>query len=234
MQVIIAASRKLHDAYPYSNGQQSTSFGFSSGSLNSSRPSGFGPAGFGFGQMPSFGHQAPSTIGGMREEYVVSRLRPHISEFVSACFSYLPYFSYISMSPDTPAIPQDQTSSHTQSHAAALQSQHKDKSHPSETFQYLHALTSEVLSQPALTQTSLVPLLLPRLAEEWKAWVDRVDEIVNRQGGMFGKEVVGSWERGLDEFAQVKDNGLDVMRDVRDQWVSKVGWLVGRQPMEEL
>lgn len=138
------------------------------------------------------------------------------------------------MPPDTPAIPQDQTSSHTQSHAAALQSQHKDKSHPSETFQYLHALTSEVLSQPALTQTSLVPLLLPRLAEEWKAWVDRVDEIVNRQGGMFGKEVVGSWERGLDEFAQVKDNGLDVMRDVRDRWVSKVGWLVGRQPMEEL
>lgn len=166
----------------------------------------------------------------MREEYILSRLRPHITDFVNACFSYLPYFSYITTSADT----HGHVPSHTHSHAAALQSQHKDKSHPSETFQYLYALTSEVLSQPTLTQSSLVPLLLPRLADEWKAWVDRVDEAVNQKGGMFGKEAVGSWERGLDEFAQVKGNGLEVMREVRDRWVVKVGWLVGRQPMEEL
>ena len=80
-------------------------------------------------------------------------------------------------------------------------------------------------------------MLVSRLEEEWKAWVDHVDEIVNRQGGMFGRETVATWERGLDDFAQAKDNGMGMMKDIRDRWVTKVGWLVGRQPvhhMEEL
>jgi hypothetical protein len=54
---------------------------------------------------------------------------------------------------------------------------------------------------------------------------------------MFGSETVRSWERGLDEFADHKGpEGVQVMREVRDKWVTKVGWLVGRmgqQPMEE-
>lgn len=99
---------------------------------------------------------------------------------------------------------------------------------------FLAALTSHILSQPPLTRSSLAPLLLPRLSEEWKAWVDRVDQVVNREGGMFGSETVRSWERGLDEYAQAKDNGLEVLRQIRDHWVVKVGWLVGRQAMEEL
>ena len=77
-------------------------------------------------------------------------------------------------------------------------------------------------------------MLVSRLAEEWKAWVDHVDEFVNRQGGMFGRENVTTWERGLDEFAQAKESGMEMMKDIRDRWVSKVGWLVGRQPMEEI
>lgn len=168
----------------------------------------------------------------MREEYVVSRLRPHIHEFVSACFSYLPYFSYVektslSDANKAHAVP------HAESHASALQSQHKDKSHPSETYLFLEALTRQMLSQPALTQANLLPFLIPRLSQEWKAWVDRVDHAVNREGGMFGQENVRSWERGLDQLAQAKGNGIEVMREIRDRWVSRVGWLVGRQPMEE-
>jgi hypothetical protein len=95
-----------------------------------------------------------------------------------------------------------------------------------------------MLSQAPLTQSSLVPLLLPRLSEEWNAWVNRVDEIVNREGGMFGRETVHSWERALDDLADRKDvEGARLLRSVRDSWVSKVGWLVGRtvqHPMEEL
>lgn len=75
---------------------------------------------------------------------------------------------------------------------------------------------------------------MPRLTQEWKAWVERVDQVVNRDGGMFGQEVVRSWESGLDRFADSKGDGVEAMRAIRDQWVSKVGWLVGRQPMEEL
>lgn len=168
----------------------------------------------------------------MREEYILSRLRPHVQDFVSACFSYLPYFSYsesTSLAEPGTAHP----APHVQSHASALQSQHKDKSHPSETFLLLQALTSHIILQPPLTQSALLPQLLPRLLSEWKAWVDRVDHVVNREGGMFGHETVRSWERGLDDLAQAKGSGLEAMRDVRDQWVSRVGWLVGRQQMEE-
>ena len=60
-------------------------------------------------------------------------------------------------------------------------------------------------------------------------WVDRVDELVNRQGGMFGSETVRSWERGLDEMAAADALAVsNEMRSIRDSWVSKVGWLVGR------
>ena len=65
--------------------------------------------------------------------------------------------------------------------------------------------------------------------------MDRVDRVVNREGGMFGQDVVRSWERGLDDFASAatRANGLHPLKEVRDRWVAKVGWLVGRQAMEE-
>jgi hypothetical protein len=74
-----------------------------------------------------------------------------------------------------------------------------------------------------------VPELLPRLKEEWRAWVNQIDEVVNRQAGMFGIETVKGWEKGLDEFALAKGNGLEAFRDLRDNWVNKVGWLVNRR-----
>lgn len=93
-----------------------------------------------------------------------------------------------------------------------------------------------MLSQAPLTQSSLVPLLFPRLRDEWNAWVNRVDDVVNREGGMFGSETVRSWERVLDELAERKEfEGTSILRGVRDLWVSKVGWLIGRtvqHPME--
>lgn len=84
----------------------------------------------------------------------------------------------------------------------------------------------------------LTPLILPRLVTEWKAWLDRIDAAVNREGGMFGSEAANTWSRGLDQFADVKVEGWEVMRQLRDAWVSRVGWLVGRrlvqtQEMEE-
>ncbi len=170
----------------------------------------------------------------MRQEYIVSRLRPHIQDFVSSCFSYLPYFSYIDNNATSLDSDKNHTAPHVLSHASALQSQHKDKSHPSETYLFLETLTAQILAQPALTQNELLPSLMPRLTQEWKAWVERVDQVVNRDGGMFGQEVVRSWESGLDRFADSKGDGVEAMRAIRDQWVSKVGWLVGRQPMEEL
>jgi Cut8, nuclear proteasome tether protein len=217
IEALNISAKKLRDAYPYSNippfsqpGPSTTTFGFGSG----------------------FGNRSN---GGMRESYIISRLRPRINEFVAACMSYLPYFSYIPASASQPSSVSGINS--PQSHSAIIQSQQKDASHPSEVFLFLSALTSHVFSQPPLAQSSLGPLLLPRLSEEWKAWVNRVDEVVNRQGGMFGSETVRGWERDLDQFAELKEPEWgNVMREVRNMWVAKVGWLVGRvgHAMEEL
>jgi hypothetical protein len=130
---------------------------------------------------------------------------------VSACYSYLPYFSY---------LPPPSNSSQPQVSAV--------KPPAAETFTFLSTLTSQLFSQPHLTQNELFPLITPRLLEEWGAWVDRVDEVVNRQAGMFSGEVARGWERTLDEFA---DKGGSGMKDIRDRWVAKVGWLVGRRVM---
>lgn len=162
----------------------------------------------------------------MRDSYILSRLRPHIVEFVAACMSYLPYFTCIPV-----------TASTTQSNST-IQSLHTDKFYPSETFIFLSAVTNHVLSQPHLTQSSLAPLLLPRLLEEWKAWVAKIDEVVNHQGGMFGSDTVRTWERGLDEMASAKlFDGSQELRVLRDKWITSAGWLVGRtmqHDMEEL
>ncbi|KAJ8501627.1 hypothetical protein ONZ45_g12078 [Pleurotus djamor] len=212
-QALAVSAKKLRDAYPYHN------------------PSPFGPPqpsspslGFGFGNALN----KPVNQGhGMRDSYILSRLTPHMNEFVSAAIAYLPYFSYVPRS--------DSASSTSQSHSTALQVLHKDKAHPSETFSFLSSLTHHMLSQPELTQSILLPNLLPRVVQEWKAWVDRVDETVNRQGGMFGRDTVVEWERTLDEYAIAK--GPEIvhgLREVRDQWISKVGWLVGRQLPQQM
>ena len=218
VQALAQSAKKLRDAYPYSNtstfsATPSSSFGF--GTTLNPRSSTFGamPSPAGIGRAPQFGAaSSPTNHGsnGMRDEYILSRLRPHISEYVSACFSYLPYFSYVPSS----------NPHHQQSQA---------KSHPSETFLILSAVTSQILSQPTLTQDSLIPAILPRLRREWEAWVSHLDEAVNRQARMFGGETVKTWERTLDELAETKGNELEVFRRIRDTWVSKVGWLVGRQ-----
>jgi len=132
--------------------------------------------------------------------------------------SYLPYFTCSTTTPSA-------TSTNS---SIAPQAQRKDKCHPSETFHFLSAVTNHILSQPPLTISQLSVALLPRLAEEWKAWVDRIDETV-KHGGMFGLDMVSSWERGLDELADSKVAEVaNMMRAVRDGWVHRVGWLVGR------
>ncbi|CDO73485.1 hypothetical protein BN946_scf185013.g120 [Trametes cinnabarina] len=231
------SAQKLKDAYPYSNPVFSPSGGAwnNAGGFSGSRSSPFS-TGFGFGSRPggssNFGPSSTPPGGGMRDEYILSRIRPHIQEFVSACLSYLPYFSSVSTN-DT--IASSSKSQAAQSHATALRIQHKDKLHPTETYLFLAALTSHILSQPPLAQNALAPMLAPRLAAEWQAWIDHVDDSVNEQGGMYGRETVQTWERGLDEFAQAKGNEMEMMKEIRDRWVLKVGWLVGRQTkMEEL
>ncbi|KAH8997616.1 hypothetical protein EDB92DRAFT_1840742 [Lactarius akahatsu] len=226
LQALTQSAKRLRDAYPYSNHPPSqisltTALGFGFGSSHPSKPTSCSTSSLGFGShvpQSSFGVSSfaiPDSTSGMREEYVVSRLRPHVNDFVSSFQSYLPYFS--------------QRASNTNPQSSETsQPPRRDRCPPTETFFFLQSLTSHILAQPPLTQATLVPLILSRLLEEWKAWAEHVDDVVNRHAGMFGEETVRGWERVLDEFADAKGNGLEALREIRDSWIAKVGWLVGR------
>ena len=184
--------------------------------------------GFGFGGQASSSRLTAGTTetlrpqasqGAMRDSYVTSRLAPHINDFVSTAMSYMPYFSYRT---DPTAKPLSST-----------QTKDKPLCHPTESFEFLSTLTNHLVAQPPLVQASLLPQILPRLLQEWRAWVDRVDCYVNKEAGMFGLETAQSWIRALDNYAVVKWHGVDRemeagLRSVRDKWVAQVGWLVGR------
>lgn len=214
------AAKRLNDAYPYSNTsthfpQQSatTSFGFGAGTFTSGRTNTDASSSShhsGFGRHPT-----QST--GMRDSYVQSRLRQPIGNFCSTAFFYMPYFSYSS------------ESSMTQAHSHG-----NEKAHPTEVFDFLTALTRHLTIFPPLVQSSLLPLISSRLLQEWLAWVNRVDQYVNTEAGMFGMEVVQSWAQTLDEFAGSKvgasnSNFVNDMKMIRDRWIAAVGWLIRRQ-----
>ncbi|KAF6766141.1 hypothetical protein DFP72DRAFT_865709 [Ephemerocybe angulata] len=205
LQALEQASKKLKDAYPYSSApSSSTSFGFGSSMQHS-----------------HFSQPQPNQ-GGMRDSYILSRIQPHITEFVSCCISYLPYFTSNQSSEPQPA-----PGSHL---TQAIQSMHKQTSHPVETFTFLSRVMTQILSFPPLAISSIPPHLLHRLVVEWQTWVDVIDNIVNKQGGMFGSEAVRGWEGVLDELANSRAVEVSTtMRPVRDKWVVKVGWLLGRQ-----
>lgn len=202
------ASRKLKDAYPYdasASAAPSSSTGFGFGGAQVVAPP--SRAGFGFGALKPQQQQQRPQSSGMRDEYVVMRLRPHVATFVSTALSFLAYFS------------QQQQQ----------QQQQPAERHPSvhETFSFLSALTSHILAQPALAQSTLLAHVLgsapqsqtqqpqqqqraapkpsytlaQRLVAEWDAWIAKVDGVVNREGGMFSADAVRGWAGALDEYA---------------------------------
>ena len=261
VEAVALASKKLRDAYPYSmtspfSNQATASTSFGSFGSYGAAPSAFGagtfgsfgaavarPASsvsFGFGMSSSsttaasaFGAARPapssSQADGLRDEYVLSRLRPHIQEFCNIVFSYLPYFSCLTADGGADGG--------NNNNNKAVASDGREQVTPMETFDYLSAITRHLIEQPALAQSSLATALLPRLIQEWSGWVDRVDAHLNKNGGMFRQDVVRQWERDLNAFSDVVFHGVDNvslksgLKGVRDKWVSRVGWVVGRRVM---
>ncbi|KAG8904977.1 hypothetical protein FRB99_000936 [Tulasnella sp. 403] len=193
-------------------------------------------AGFGFGNS-----QATGPSSAMRDGYVRTRMRQPVREFSKLLLSYMSYFTSANAGPSNPSTSQRPP-------AVSL--------HPSETFTFLHAVTLHLFRLPYLTLAEFCRpsenVVFPRLQAEWTAWVQRVDDDVNKWAGMYRDEVVKSWERGLDELvageeqclqqalvaqtqAQGEGTSVDVrgyigMRRIRDRWVEQAGWLIGRRP----
>jgi len=231
LQTLAASIKTIRDAYPYSQPTPlSTSFGFGLSSVPSSRDS-----------SPAIG--SSGRTNGMRDTYIQNRIRFPVAEFASTARSYLVYFT---------SLPSE-TQSFAQQNASSTPSPSADLSHPSESFAYLRAVVMHIHKLPPIARNLIYAEssgLLIRLHREWVAWLDRIDEHVNRSGGMYGEEAVRAWERGLDEMVASEDrdvkDGLSVtvdmstlglgemlpprpLRALRDAWITKVGWLIGRR-----
>ncbi|GAB1517460.1 hypothetical protein RhiTH_000508 [Rhizoctonia solani] len=210
IQALDASAKVIRDTYPYSQTTQptsstSTSFGFGSS---------FGaPASMHAPASTSFGFRTNSQPSGpMREDYIRSRIRPSVADFTSTATSYLSYFSLLP-SPQAPSPKFTRTSLH-------------------DSFAYLCALTVHIMRAPPLARALLLDnsILFPKLIHEWSAWVDCLDVEVNQNGGMFSAEAVREWERSLDELTKEGPPAAQIgnMQPIRDKWIEKVGWMVGR------
>jgi hypothetical protein len=152
----------------------------------------------------------------MRRDYILGRLRPHIAEFVSTCLSYFPYFSY-----KYPAPSPVKNNNSSQSNPT-LQ---KEKFQPAEAFAFLSNVTRLVIDQPALVIPELERLMLPRLTEEWKLWLENLDRHANREGNMVAPSVARTWEIEIERLGDGKAAGIArLMQDVAKHFPLKQGW----------
>ncbi|KAF8321690.1 hypothetical protein DL93DRAFT_2124148 [Clavulina sp. PMI_390] len=280
VQALNAASRKIRDAHPYSQPAQPPSLGFGFGFGGPMTPlassSGFGSA-LSSPISGSLGSPSgPGSSGGngssVRDGYVQNRLRPVVAEFASTARSYLSYFT---SEPSSSSSSSSSPSSTTPA-TASLPLPTPELAHPSDTFAYLQSLTLHLLRLSPQARALIArehESLLTRVEHEWKAWLDRLDTHVNKNGGMYGSETVRTWERGLDEMVTIESelpslasllgepeepvavrirggrSGAGVMgrasssspsstlthrpmRTLRDAWVTRVGWLIGRRVVD--
>lgn len=202
---ILDAVKKLREAVPYS-ATLSTSFPSTpqiTGTPTGASGNSLG-LGFAFGaattSMPSFALGAasvrPSPTPQQRDTYVLNRLRPAVQAFNTTVASYLPYFSLVP-APVTLLSLQQRNRQPQQTHVNS-----KPPSH-SEAFTVLSTLTSSLLTLPppaaqALKQQSD---LHSRVVTEWKAWLNSLDDHVNREGGIFGRDMAQSWLTALEAFS---------------------------------
>ena len=172
-----------------------------------------------------------SSSNPMRDSYVRTRLRQPVRDFTKLLLSYMSYFT--STPPHPPTTNPTSISASSQPIVAL---------HPTETFTFLHTVTLNLLRYPSLTLAEFArpaeSVVFPRLHLEWNAWVSKIDEDVNKWGKMFRGEDAQAWERGLDELVAAEENvgpidgattNLIGMRAIRDRWIERVGWLVGRR-----
>lgn len=163
----------------------------------------------------------------LRPDYIFSRVRLPLEEYVSEAKRYLSLF--------VPA--QQPTGTLSEDNLA----------HPSTAFQFLHALTSSLLrlestlpsaaSASTPTSASSNPLanhLVPLTLNAWHLFLTRLSSAINTQGRVLPTSLVQSWFDQVDALATSSLLGGDrtsqvrkAMEGVRERMRREVGWLVG-------
>jgi hypothetical protein len=88
---------------------------------------------------------------------------------------------------------------------------------------------------PPPSLTSLIEALL----KSWRGWVEHINDVVNKQGGMFAASVVDGWFKSIDELAKLPPGAphassspalrlAEGIASAGNTLVREVGWLIGR------
>ncbi|GAA5881544.1 hypothetical protein JCM1840_007189 [Sporobolomyces johnsonii] len=175
--------------------------------------------------------------GLMRSEYVWSRVRVPLEEFISESRRYLSAF--------VPA----------QAPPAASNSTEDDLYHPTTTITFLLSLTASLAhleaSLPPSSADSPSPLaahLLPLVINAFHVFLTRLSTAVNHQGRVLAMSTVRGWFEKVDELCGPSSFGTRfagaspglaagrdsqvrrAMEGVRDRMRREVGWLIGFRP----
>ncbi|BGO98251.1 nuclear envelope, Cut8 family protein [Rhodotorula toruloides] len=164
----------------------------------------------------------------LRPDYIFSRVRLPLEEYVSETKRYLSLF-----------VPAQQPMGTLSEDNLA---------HPSTAFQFLHALTTSLLrlestlpssTSPTSSPPSANPLashLVPLTLNAWHLFLTRLSSAINTQGRVLPTSLVQSWFDQADALAGSNPLGVGgerasqvrkAMEGVRERMRREVGWLVG-------
>jgi hypothetical protein len=157
---------------------------------------------------------------GLRDTYILGRVRVPLEEYVNDTKSFLATFC----PPTLPSSVPDPDDIH----------------HPSTTFALLHALTSSIRRlEHALPSgpSSLSTHLLPYAINAWHIFLTRLNAAVNIEGRVLSANLLKSWLGRLDELCVPSPGVLEgtrkegaarkALEGVRERIRREVGWLVG-------
>ncbi|BGO88644.1 hypothetical protein NBRC10512_003472 [Rhodotorula toruloides] len=165
----------------------------------------------------------------LRPDYIFSRVRLPLEEYVSETKRYLSLF--VPVQQPTGPLSED------------------NLAHPSTAFQFLHALTSSLLrlesTLPSLNSSStpsappanpLASHLVPLTLNAWHLFLTRLSSAINTQGRVLPTSLVQSWFDQVDALAGSNSLGVGrerasqvrkAMEGVRERMGREVGWLIG-------
>ncbi|TIA91773.1 hypothetical protein E3P99_00928 [Wallemia hederae] len=153
-------------------------------------------------------------IGQSRSIYTISRLKVPLTDWTKVVSTYLPFFTSSNV--------------HVVDKFMAIQ--------PT-TLQFVKVL-SQLPPLPSDQVPKSLSLVWDKLRLHWSQWFNQVDDIVNKDGGMFSSSIVHTWAKGLDETCQhsntsTKPQGFNYscqmdLLNLRQNWESRLGWLIGK------
>ncbi|CAG7850325.1 SubName: Full=Uncharacterized protein {ECO:0000313/EMBL:CCA70924.1} [Serendipita indica DSM 11827] len=233
----------------------STSLGFGALSLGSSTIG----LDFGFGPSAATPSANSAVSSGQRDAYVLDRLRPAIQDFLSTVHAYLPYFS-LTVTPVTlsslqdkpkPTLPPKEQPHPNETFIVLSSLTNGLISLPPKAIAALKeqsTLVEKVVKEWEAWLDHLDTAVNQNgemfSGEQARSWIQALDSFAAGTAassvgfGVSSSSSFGGWGSSSSSLgwgmssksASLSESNVPEMKGIRDAWVRRVGWLVGRQP----